>query len=797
MKKILFVILSCMLCACVSDILPDDISENLEYVSVNIQFSAENELMTKSASDAAIKNMWVIQFDGSGDNARVLGTPTYISDFSGSGCSVQLVQTKEDAPGLVCFIANSFERVGELNIDKWTTLGDFKNLSKSVSRETDVFGALESGTEYIIFYGETSSQITSQTKTLHVDLCPNVAKVSFEVTVGSVSGLQIQSVQLCSVPSVSHYAVDHRKEALFPSTMSFDRINYDVIPWEAAAASMSFDAYLPANLRGTSASTTSQDKARYAPFAATYLLVSATKTEGVKTIPMTYTFYLGGDNNDNYHNDYNVRAGSHYTYKFNVGAIGNPNTDSRVKLWDIVDFTDEKYGLANSYILNPMPEGNGKRIFRIPIGQIKTFWTEYEKSTAHNLSEGVWKSVVLAADFNVPDERFEVSNPVVDNNNAYIEVAVAPGLEGNVVVGVEKVGQAVSWSWHLWITDYDPYSCFKFDEAVPGQYIYPVSGGYVHRYADSPDLLTEYNPDRPKDYSEEKYYWLLPRNSRQYMMDRNLGALSGEKYPIDNRGLLYYQYGRKDPFFFDGTNKITNTDASGVASINYNNIKGGASVKYSVENPQTYIFKNDKPLLWTQEDNYLKDENGNLSIWNDCYAVHEFKDIARKSIFDPCPPGFRLPSHQVFRGFTPQGASGVMNEKATTNVFKDASITVDGNTIYSRGFIPFSDAMGLRYWPYDESNKEVSDYPYIFIPASGYKDYSVLTNKFYLWGPDTAYSSLWTEYAIDNDDQQARVLVTNPNLLGFSSYYRARALPVRCITDRNSELYSVISNPAS
>ena len=138
-----------------------------------------------------------------------------------------------------------------------------------------------------------------------------------------------------------------------------------------------------------------------------------------------------------------------------------------------------------------------------------------------------------------------------------------------------------------------------------------------------------------------------------------------------------------------------------------------------------------------------------------------------------------------------------MNEKATTNVFKDASITVDGNTIYSRGFIPFSDAMGLRYWPYDESNKEVSDYPYIFIPASGYKDYNGLTNKFYLWGPDTAYSSLWTEYAIDNDDQQARVLVTNPNLLGFSSYYRARALPVRCITDRNSELYSVISNPAS
>ena len=142
MKKILFVILSSLLCACVSDIFPEDFSENLEYVSVNIQFSAENELMTKAASAPAIKNMWIIQFDGSGDNARVLGNPTYISDFSGSGCSVQLVQTMEDAPGLVCFIANSFEKVGELNIDKWTTYGDFKKLSKSVSREADVFGAV-------------------------------------------------------------------------------------------------------------------------------------------------------------------------------------------------------------------------------------------------------------------------------------------------------------------------------------------------------------------------------------------------------------------------------------------------------------------------------------------------------------------------------------------------------------------------------------------------------------------------------------------------------------------------------
>lgn len=791
MKKILFVILSCMLCACVSDILPDDISENLEYVSVNIQFSAENELMTKSASDAAIKNMWVIQFDGSGDNARVLGTPTYISDFSGSGCSVQLVQTKEDAPGLVCFIANSFERVGELNIDKWTTLGDFKKLSKSVSCEADVFGAVENGTEYLIFYGETSTQITSQTKTLHVDLCPNVAKVSFEVTVGDVSGLQIQSVQLCSVPSVSHYAVDHRKEGLFPSTMSFDRINYDVIPWEAAA-SMSFDAYLPVNLRGTSVSTTSQDKARYAPFAATYLLVSATKTEGVKTIPMTYTFYLGGDNNDNYHKDYNVRAGSHYTYKFNVGAIGDPKTDSRVKLWDIVDFTDEKYGLANSYILNPMPEGNGKRIFRIPIGQIKIFWTEYEKSTAHNLSEGVWKSVVLAADFNVPDERFEVSNPVVDNNNAYIEVAVAPGLEGNVVVGVEKVGQAVSWSWHLWITDYDPYSCFKFDEAVPGQYIYPVSGGYVHRYADSPDQLTEYDPSKPAKYSEEKYYWLLPKNSRQYMMDRNLGALNGEKYPIDNRGLLYYQYGRKDPFFFDGTNKITNTDVLSVASINYNNIEGGAAVKYSVENPQTYILKTESPYSWTQEEKYVQDENGKMNtiIWNDRKAVHEYKDITKKSIFDPCPPGFRVPSYQVWKGFTPQGTEGVMNEKATTNVFEDSSIPVDGNTTYSRGFMPFLEAQGLRYWPYDENNKEVSEYPYIYIPASGLKERTNLKNINYLWGPDaTVKCNLWTDYAAQSNNLGTYSLTISANLLDLSSDNRARAFPVRCITDRSSVLY--------
>lgn len=764
MKKILYVLLlTSAFCAC-TDILHDDISGTNELVPVNINFSAEKVFRTKGESGegeagtekdltAYIKNMWIIQFDGNGDNARILGSPTYISDFSQFDGKVRLMTT--DRPGRVCFIANTFEGVNDFPINQWSTLSDLRSKYKLVNDQNDLLGAIIDGAEYFIYYGEISAEVNSSTQELSPILHKNIAKATFKVAT-DVTGLTIKSMQVCSVPSISHYAVDGTKTGLFPSTTSFNRINYPVVLSDDGAGH-SFSTYLPVNLRGISDSDESKDKAKYAPYAATYLLVSALYEDK----QITYTFYLG----DNPTNDYNIAAGYHYKYDFMIKEVGDSDSDSRVEFWDNVDFTDtRKYDAANSYILNPMPAGCGMRRFRIPISQIAAFWGNngYENDSRHS-DAASFDCVIMASDFELDDNKFRIVKSKINASEGFFEVEVAPGMEGNVIIGVgTSVGGSftASWSWHLWITDYNPYSCFEFGDGIVGQYVYPVSGGYVHRYADDP--------------SKSPTYWGKDANARQYMMDRNIGSFSDEKFPVDTRGLLYYQYGRKDPFFFEDSYKyLINQSSLTPPSETYNNIKEYGAVKYSVINPLEMIIGNQR---WTEEEKYIgKSGTYNTISWNDKHATE-----GKKSIFDPCPPGFKVPSEDVWNGFLAQGTA-----YPTTNAYGNSEV-IDGNTIYSRGFKSFKDASGLRYWPYDEN--DVPEYPGIYYPASGYKERNDVTTVNYLW-TESLLSCTWSETASSKTSPLVKVWRFGPAVIQNTGMNRACALPVRCITDQTSVMY--------
>lgn len=87
-----------------------------------------------------------------------------------------------------------------------------------------------------------------------------------------------------------------------------------------------------------------------------------------------------------------------------------------------------------------------------------------------------------------------------DDPTAILEVT--PGNKpGNAVVGITNTAGEILWSWHLWVSDYDP------------------------------------NDDTNTVYKFRKYEFL----------DRNIGALTDAPGTPKNLG-LYYQWGRKDPF---------------------------------------------------------------------------------------------------------------------------------------------------------------------------------------------------------------------------------------------------------
>lgn len=121
--------------------------------------------------------------------------------------------------------------------------------------------------------------------------------------------------------------------------------------------------------------------------------------------------------------------------------------------------------------------------------------------------------------------------------------------------------------------------------------------------------VADYNPDA----TAQTY------KSGAVMMDRNLGALNVVHGDVLSFG-LFYQQGRKDPFVGCGnmsTKKFASTAPSGI--IKY---QSGGSTAKSIENPN--IVYGSLSSSWTDD----------------------------KSIYDPCPAGWKVPAESVWTGFS-------------------------------------------------------------------------------------------------------------------------------------------------
>ena len=162
--------------------------------------------------------------------------------------------------------------------------------------------------------------------------------------------------------------------------------------------------------------------------------------------------------------------------------------------------------------------------------------------------------------------------------------------EGNAVVAIKDESGNILWSWHLWLTDDDLESSAQ-----------TYAGGAV-------------------------------------FMDRNLGALSADSAP-SNFGLLY-QWGRKDPFLNakstisgDVQNYSWQPAVAGTQqSIENTGTTTSYTVAQTVNKPNTFIFSNIS---------IKQDRTTEGGLW--ASDITENLWASEKTIFDPCPPGWKVP----------------------------------------------------------------------------------------------------------------------------------------------------------
>ena len=149
-------------------------------------------------------------------------------------------------------------------------------------------------------------------------------------------------------------------------------------------------------------------------------------------------------------------------------------------------------------------------------------------------------------------------------------------------------------------------------------------------------------------------------NNAGTMMDRNLGATSATPGDVGALGLLY-QWGRKDPFL--GSSSISdNVDAQSTISWPSAIASDASSgtIAYTIENPTTFITSSSNNLDWY----YTGDTTTDDTRWQ-----------SEKTIYDPCPAGWRVPDGGSNGVWALAGFKGYSYDTSTQGMLLDSGVS--------------------------------------------------------------------------------------------------------------------------
>ena len=335
--------------------------------------------------------------------------------------------------------------------------------------------------------------------------------------------------------------------------------------------------------------------------------------------------------------------------------------------------------------------------------------------------------------------------------NSYVVAAAGdykfPTVKGNSTISVgavasvrilwESVGTSVAPAYKELISAAGYKDGYAYIE-VPSAY--KEGNAVVAAYDSSNNILWSWHIWLTNDNIAEIAY----ANEAGIMMDRNLGALSADVNDPLALG-LFYQWGRKDPFL--GSASISQpVYAAATRHLKVTvNTEETSNVAFAVANPHKFVLGNTNKDWLASKDN---------SLW-----------AASKTIYDPCPAGWRVPEG---------GYNGGLGESAMQ----------DG--IWAKAGFP---RQGLTQFADGDNNKLgkvfVSPFctPETWYPAAGSIEYS--TGNLYYVGVDGVY---YSTSAFGGTDEHVTGFLFNylPNLGGHNIYCggekftRAGGASVRC-----------------
>lgn len=254
----------------------------------------------------------------------------------------------------------------------------------------------------------------------------------------------------------------------------------------------------------------------------------------------------------------------------------------------------------------------------------------------------------------------------ISKENNTVTITAGDKNVGNALLVLKDKEGTILWSWHIWVVD---------------------------------------------GLTDQKYTNCTEQGSPTFM-DRNLGAYSNEYANRRSIG-LYYQYGRKDPFVINTKKDFTYAKSSPYFTSGVELTRtelrsaNNARVSWTIKHPDTRIIHTNAPTGTPPKgfNDWLVPGTDIVNHWGNPVPVST-QDEANaskggyKTIYDPCPAGYRVPDYHYLSGLTNDNrVEGAANEGCKFNI--------DGTENYAVYPLPGTlsvgksdDATGLFYYNY-------------------------------------------------------------------------------------------------
>lgn len=227
-----------------------------------------------------------------------------------------------------------------------------------------------------------------------------------------------------------------------------------------------------------------------------------------------------------------------------------------------------------------------------------------------------------------------VSDVKLSDNSLIFKVKQETIVQGNAVVAVLDADGDVMWSWHIWVTDYKLGGDLK-----------TVS------YGGTPYTMLPYNlgwcDGEVKYYDARSIKVRFEQEGSGEQREITINQMAGTTYDIGYQP--FYQWGRKDPmlpaahlrdnkeWYDDSGNSSTELETA--------SLRGADDIiTNGILYPGTYCTSNTT----------LNMKYHNLWAAGN-YETSTALETSVKTVYDPCPVGYKVPLPNMFKAFTTSG----------------------------------------------------------------------------------------------------------------------------------------------